>query len=154
MCGGFFRPQASGRGYNEPKYAEKLSYRCRNRDRCRAYTAACFLRRTYKMRRSRKARAGCRRSSEVYRGCRRGIFRRALQPGERACHRCFVRGVLCPADTSCRRFSDGEFRILPLLLVCLICTAISAVCGIIGVPGEKSGRAKRRAMMKRLSAGK
>ena len=51
-------------------------------------------------------------------------------------------------------FSDGEFRILPLLLVCLICTAISAVCGIIGVPGEKSGRAKRRAMMKRLSAGK
>lgn len=51
-------------------------------------------------------------------------------------------------------FSDGEFRILPLLLVCLICTAISAVCGIIGVPGEKSGRAKRRAMMKRLSAGR
>lgn len=51
-------------------------------------------------------------------------------------------------------FSDGEFRILPLLLVCLICAAISAVCGIVGVPGEKSGNAKRRAMMKKLSAGR
>lgn len=51
-------------------------------------------------------------------------------------------------------FSDGGFRLLPLLLVCLICTAVSAVSGIAGIPGESSGKAKRRAMMKKLSAGR
>lgn len=48
-------------------------------------------------------------------------------------------------------FSDGEFRILPLLLVCIICVAVSSVSGIVGVPGERSGNARRRAMLKKAS---
>lgn len=47
-------------------------------------------------------------------------------------------------------FSEGKFRIFPILLVCLICTAIAALTGIIGIPSEKSGNARRKAMMKKV----
>ncbi len=46
-------------------------------------------------------------------------------------------------------FSDGEFRFLPSILICLICIVVSGVFGIIGLPGEKSGNARRKELMKR-----
>ena len=46
-------------------------------------------------------------------------------------------------------FSEGEFSVLTSLLICAGILAVSAVTGILGLPGEKSGKAKRRDMMKR-----
>ncbi len=46
-------------------------------------------------------------------------------------------------------FSEGDFRFLPSVLICLICIAVSSVFGIIGLPGEKSGNARRKELMKK-----
>ncbi len=43
----------------------------------------------------------------------------------------------------------GGFRLLYSLLMALICTVVSAVMGLISLPKEKSGAARRKALMKR-----
>ncbi|MBE6621470.1 MAG: TIGR04086 family membrane protein [Ruminococcaceae bacterium] len=47
-------------------------------------------------------------------------------------------------------FMAGDFSFLSALLLCLAVIAASAVGGVAGLPGEKSGAAKRKAMLKRM----
>ncbi len=46
-------------------------------------------------------------------------------------------------------FTDGAFPVLRSLGGCLLCVGLSAGAGVLGLPGEKSGAARRRALMKR-----
>ena len=46
--------------------------------------------------------------------------------------------------------TEGGFALLPALLLSLATVAAAAAGGLVGRPGEKSDRAKRKAMMKRM----
>ena len=47
-------------------------------------------------------------------------------------------------------FSEGSFSFFFSILLTLLSVAISAVFGLLGLPGEKSGRARRKNMIKRF----
>lgn len=47
-------------------------------------------------------------------------------------------------------FMDGKFPFLSACLLCLAAVAAATVGGVLGIPGEKSGAAKRKAMLKRM----
>ncbi len=47
-------------------------------------------------------------------------------------------------------FLAGNFSFFSALLLCLAVLAAAAVGGVMGLPGEKSGKAKRKAMLKRM----
>ena len=46
--------------------------------------------------------------------------------------------------------TPGHFSLLSALLLGLASLAASVLGGVLGVPGEKSGKAKRKALMKRM----
>ena len=47
-------------------------------------------------------------------------------------------------------FMAGNFSFFSAVLLCLAVMASAAVGGVMGLPGEKSGAAKRKAMLKRM----